>query len=249
MTRAFLSMLGFLVVSGCGAPQGPVFVSAIFPYLPDNMAGACQLETPDFQVGGLTLLDVAAAEPDVRILVELEGQDTFTQTTTQPPLTVGTRTLAPAGRDRVRFERIDLRYASRPSIPGISANTVDSIPFTATAGGDVRFPVPLLGREMVRRLNELPNDNAAGFDLTVSFEIVGRMTQSGALIRTETTPFPIRIVKSEVNCMGDPRLARFSAMTPPGARACSYFGIGQRFTPSQCCSAAGNMGLPGCEPQ
>jgi hypothetical protein len=249
MTRSFISILAFLVVTACGAPQGPVFVRGIFPYLPDPMAGTCDLEVSDFQVGALTLLDVSAADPDVRVLVELSGQDTFTQTTTQPPLTVGTRILAPAGRDRIRFERIDLRYASRPSIPGISANTVDSIPFTATSGNDIRFPVPLLGREMVRRLNELPNDNAASFDVTVSFEIVGQMVLSGAPIRTETTPFPLRIVKSEVACMGDPRLARFSAMTPVGARPCSYFGIGQRFTPTQCCSAAGNMGLPGCEPQ
>jgi hypothetical protein len=251
MTRTSLLSVACLVCS-CGAPQGPVSVRAIYPFIPDQMAAppSCSLAPTEFVQGAFSLVDVAAQDPDARILVELQGQAIFTQTTSQPPLQVGARVLAPGGRDSARFERIELRYSSRPSIPGITANTVDTVPFTAAAGADLRVPVPLFGREMVRRLNELPPDNAASFDLTVSFEIIGSMVLSGAPIRTESTPFPIRIVKSEVACMGtDTRLARFTPNLSPGLRACSYFGLGQRFTATQCCTAAGNMGQPGCEPQ
>jgi hypothetical protein len=252
MTRTSLLLSVACLLCSCGAPQGPISVRGIFPFVPDTMATPpiCSLEAGDFGQGAFSLVDVAAEEPDARILVELQGQALFAQGTSQPPLQVGTRTLAAGGRDSARFERIELRYASRPSIPGITANTVDTIPFTAASGTDLRVPVPLFGREMIRRLKELPSDNLASFDVTVSFEIIGTMVLSGAPIRTESTPFPIRLVKSEVNCMGmDTRLARFRPNLDPTLRACSYFGLGQRFTTAQCCSEPGNAGQPGCEPQ
>jgi hypothetical protein len=195
-------------------------------------------------------VDVAAQDPELSILVELSGSDLFAQNTSQPPLTLtGGRVLAGGGRDRPRVERVDLRYVSRPTIPGITANTVDSVRVTATANEDLLIPVPLFGREMTRRLNELPPDNAASYDVTVNFEFVGTMVLSGAPIRTESTPFSFRVVKSEVTCAGtDTRLARFATGTPLQIQACSYFGVEQRFTANQCCSNGVNAGQPGCEP-
>lgn len=131
MTRTSLLSVACLVCS-CGAPQGPISVRAIFPFVPDMATPpSCSLEAGDFGQGAFSLVDVAAQDPDARILVELQGQAVFSQATSQPPLQVGTRILAPGGRDSARFERIELRYSSRPSIPGITANTVDTVPFTA----------------------------------------------------------------------------------------------------------------------
>jgi hypothetical protein len=254
MSRPFVAVVASLMaLSACRPPVGAISVGAIFPFLPDETDPVCDLEESDFRVLAFPIVDVAASDPDVRVLVRLEGQDLFTSATSQPPLTSGTRTLAPAGRDTARIEKVELRYASKPAIPGIvtggARETVDTIALVAPATEDVLMPVPLFGREMVRRLNELGPDNEASYDVTVTFEVHGSMVLSGSTFRTSPTPFSVRVVKSQVTCPGsDQRLARFEPAVVPALQACSYFGVGRRFTDQQCCSNAANSGRPGCEP-
>ncbi|MCA2976710.1 MAG: hypothetical protein INH41_03275 [Myxococcaceae bacterium] len=217
----------------------------------------------------MSLLDVAAKDPEFIVWAELSGFESLAGAPAQPPLQVGTRVLAPAARDKVRFERLELRYSSRPNMPGVvnagsARETVDVIPMATGVGQDKALvTIPLLGRLLVKALNELPptslgnaSDPTTGYDLSVNFQLVGSLSQSGNPLRTDSVTFPIRVVKSEVgsgpgaiNCgTADTRLAPYSSAVAPAARACNYFGVGQRFTPEQCCSNAANANKVGCEP-
>jgi hypothetical protein len=256
-----------LVLVACQAQQVPIVISKVS--LLRGTPTACETEPPGEGLVGLSLLDVAARDAEFWVWTELTGFEALAQATAQPPVQIGTRVLASAGRDRVRFDRVELRYTSKPTMPGVvnagsARESVDTIPLALPPGaGTVVATVPLLGKTLVKAFNDLPPTTVgdstaptAGYDLSVTFQIVGSLTESATPIRTDAFSFPIRVVKSDVGSApgaikcdpNDLRLAPFNPGTAAGARACNYYGVGRRFGSSQCCSNAANNGQLGCEP-
>jgi hypothetical protein len=247
--KKLFSVLVLLGAIGCTSSQGPIYIRGFksFNFVP--MEGCVPEDDATVFLTNIGLLDVAGEDPDVRVYTELGGLAALEATTGQPPLLVGTRILASPGRDNARVERIVLRYASRPAIPGLTDTLVDTIltTFVLADATEARMTTPLFGPNAWQRLRDLPRNNSDEYQVTVSIEVQGTLQPSATPFRTEAVPFPIRrLIKSDVQgCMGnDTRLSRY---LQPNL-FCTYAGLGQRFTQAQCCNGMNNPAIAGCEP-
>ncbi|MCU0702129.1 MAG: hypothetical protein MUC96_37005 [Myxococcaceae bacterium] len=249
-------LLSLLFTLGCTPGVGPVFVSKVESLVgtcipPSSMAGA------GAPPAALSLVDVAASQPSATMAVTLGGLEVIKSAASNPPLIVGGRTLATAGRENVRIESVSLRYTSRlvgsNSRAGIAG--LDRVEDTVTLNRYVDgmanvIVVPLFGAGARRVFEEgLVASNEDVYDMTVTFQVRGTLQPSTQPISTELVPVSFRLVKSAVDCAGEARLGRVASGTPISDVECSYFGINRKFTQAQCCTTLGDPSVPGCEPQ
>lgn len=217
--------------ASCTSGNGPFYISAFPAFNAD-----CILEEDIFR-SRFTTLDVAA-EPEVLVGVRLSGFSEFSDSQSQPPIIIGTRRLTAPQRDRALVQRVVLRYSSRPSIPGISASLVDTIPLTipmTPVGDEYRFAIPFLGPNARQRLRDLPASNSDAYVFTTMIELQGITEPSGVEWRTTPVPFSAeRLVKSEVTC-NNPADNRLKSL---GSAFCVYRGDGVRLTTNDCCNLA-----------
>lgn len=236
----------FALTAGCTTGNSPLYVQWLRPLLPMGSTCAPPMDEK-VGIGNLELIDVAAS-PDFEVLAVLGGMEDYfaAQSQTQVSLTSGNR-LNSDGRDRLTVQRVVLRYASRPPIPGITASLTDtypiSIPITKDTT-DVLVPIPLFGTNARKALANLsPSNTDPPFQFSTTFEIQG-VAVSGAEFRTDPFTFPMGLVKSEVQCTtADTRIVRYNGT---GTLSCQFVGLGQRIGPSLCCNnvdAAGNPTL------
>jgi len=239
-------------LAACAPAQGPIYVEQIQPV---QVAGSSCNFVPmaDIYIDQFRLLDVAAGEPDVNLILRVKGADITNAA--QPPLNVGGRELEPAGRDKPEILRTVLRYTttSRPALPGFTTALVDTLPATAKVGNPTLFPVSLFGPRAREKLADLAPSNTDTYDVVVSIELQGQFLPSTQPWRAAPVSFPVRIVKSEVKCPGGNtnRLQRYNPADARGLqRLCTYSGLEARVTEASCCTNAPNMpdpSIPGCD--
>jgi hypothetical protein len=254
--RVFFPSLATVTLLACTPGNGPLFVSSV----QNNVASVGMTGATCISGTGVTsmFLDVAAT-PAVEVAASISGHVQYFAA--QQPLVVGTtRQLAsPATRERLIVQRVFLRYASKPAIPGLTATVTDSVPRTlilsSETKGDVQLSVPLFGANAQAKLAALAPSNTDSFQFTATFEIQGVTDPAGAEFRTPPMSIPITLVKSEVTCAtpNDQRLKQFSNPAQP-ARACTFNGLNRRLNTGDCClkvDAAGDpvidVNEPGCD--
>ncbi|MBM4784038.1 MAG: hypothetical protein GQE15_40730 [Archangiaceae bacterium] len=229
--RQFSILLSLLTVVGCTSGTSPIYVSRLRALDPQTCAPLAE----EFITPGFDLIDVAA-DPQASVFAVLSGGADFFSN--QPAQTVGTRTIAPTGRDGVMVQRIVLRYTSKPPIPGLAASVTDTIFKTVTItkeSEEAIITVPLFGPNARAKLRSLGASNTDTYQFVSTFEFQGVTTQSNFEFKTGAIPVPMTLVKSEVTCSPeDPRLKRFT--TP---QTCFSAGVNNRLVGNTalCCNA------------
>ncbi len=242
ITLAFI----LAISAACTAQQGPFFVSSV-----QALSDTCKFSTGSgatpVQLAAIdTTIDVRA-DPALSIAVEVSGADDFSTSTSQPPVQVGGRLLAPAGKEHGIVQKVVLRYASKPAIPGINANTVDSYPLGGVLSGKTMMPIELFGPLLRSKLKDLSPSNEDTYALKVSFEVHGVLDQSQTPWHTPAYSMDLTLVNSDVTCAppADNRFIRFPNATAP----CYSAGVFRRVNPTDCCGLAPGTvdGRPGCD--
>ncbi len=242
-----------LALTACTTSQGPVYVQRVSPIVDTGM-GCGIIDDDTIIITDVPLLDIAAGEPDVSVTLHIGGFDEFFSIESNPPLAVtGGRQLAAGGRDRVLIQQIVLRYASKPSIPGITAQLTDTIPKVVPVSrpGEFRIFSPLFGSNARARLEALSPSNTDKFQFTTTIEVQGVTEPGGTPWRSQPIAMPITLVKSEVSCPGQAstKLKRYTSAgdAPTVAETlCKYRGLGRRMTQDDCCTVF-RPEIPGCE--
>lgn len=253
--RQLILSLAVVIGTGCTPGIGPLAVSAIQPYKPN-------CEFPDDDSLGVNSFDTVdvAADPKIMLVATISGGEFFASNSSQPPLVVGGRVIAPESRDSITIQRVNIRYTAKPPIPGLGASVVDVIPLTGIISRDaptLRMGFPLFGAIARKQFRSLGASNVdPPIQFTASFEFQG-VTTSGAEIRTAPVPLPMNLIKSEITCAtADPRIRRFESPSATEASACFSAGIGVRLgnNPMLCCDALDPMTqtprvtpTPGCD--
>lgn len=229
--RQFSILLSLLTVVGCTTGNSPLYVSRVRAI---DQKTCIPLGETVLQ-GSFDLIDVAA-DPQATVYAVLSGGPDFFAG--QPQQQVGTRLLAPAGRDGAIVQKIVLRYTSKPPIPGLSASVTDTIlkTVTITKDSDEAFiPVELFGPNARAKLRALAPSNTDTYQFVTNFEFQGVTSLSNVEFKTSPIPIPMTLVKSEVTCSPeDPRLKRFSTPQP-----CFSAGVETRLVGNTglCCNA------------
>lgn len=239
-----ITLVSFVAIAACTPQQGPFYISAVRSMDPGTCA--VPMMGTGAQVAGFFTVDVRA-DPALWVLAEIGGNDDFASPTGQPSLTVGTRTLAAASREHGVVQKVLLRYASKPPIPGITANTVDTEALTGVLGTKTQLTVPLFGNILRSKLRDLVPSNDDTYDFNVSFEVHGILDQSGVAWHTPAYTLNMTLVNSEVNC-APPFDNRFKRFTDPRL-FCASVGVTRRVLTSDCCELTPDQtnGTPGCD--
>lgn len=249
--RKLVTISMLVAMSACTAGNGPFYVAAVRPI---NDATCGVVTTKEVFLSRFDLVDVRA-EPNVWVTAQLSGGAEFADMTAQPPLIItGGRTVAPASRDRGVVQRIVLRYASRPAIPGLTAAVTDIIPveglINSAGGNELHMRVPLFGPNARAKLRDLAPSDEDSFQFSSSFEFQGVLDPSGAEWRAAPVSVPMTLVKSAFVCTDpvDQRVRTFA-----GGSRCVSAGVNQvgstRVSAGSCCNNGGMIDLstPGCD--
>ncbi|MDP3504586.1 MAG: hypothetical protein Q8S33_29880 [Myxococcales bacterium] len=249
MRTCLLTLTSFTLLA-CTPGNGPIFVSSVKgnTLATSMMAASTCVPTS----GDVTSLFVdAAAGPDAEVLAVLAGYIQYFGT--KQPLVVGLANptiVAPVGLERFVVQRVLLRYASRPTIPGLTASVTDTVTLTrvitSTTPVDITVSVPLFGPNARDRIAALSGSNTdPPYQFTSTFELQGVIEPSGAEFKTQPFPMPITLVKSEVICSTaqDQRLKRFRNAAI-ATRACFSSSLGRRLDSSDCCLKVDMNGTP-----
>lgn len=258
--RICLLLLSILTTAACTPGVGPLYIASINKSFITPMIGTCGPEKDPLT--NLGVIDVAAG-PDMEISATIGGvEDYFAGQ--QGTIVSSGQILAPASREHLTVQKVFVRYASKPAIPGltpgpegqaacIAAGKCDLIPRTLLLSNTSSKPVmqvPLFGNNARAKLEALSASNLDSFQFTVTFEIQGISEPAGSEFRTPPVSIPLTLVKSEVTCAAasDQRLKRY--INPaPATRGCNFIGATRRFGAADCCNnpTVVDPSEPGCD--
>lgn len=241
-----------LALAACTTSQGPIYVARVSPIVDTGM-GCSIIDDDTIILTDIPLLDIGAGEPDVSVTLHMGGFDEFFSLDSNPALAItGGRQLAAGGRDRVLIQQIVLHYASKPSIPGITAQLTDTIPKVVPISrpGEVAIFSPLFGTNARARLEALAGSNTDKFQFTTTIEVQGVTEPGGTPWRSQPIAMPITMVKSESAMCMNGKFKRYNSIQDAPTTQemlCKYRGLGRKLVVPDDCCVTFRADIPGCE--